>query len=369
MTVEKQYFKTPFSVAYWRQAFSELKDVRSLVFAALILALRIVIKPLKIPLAADVNITFGFIFNAVGSMVYGPVVGLLSGAVSDTLGYLIAPSGAYYFPFILLEMAGSFVFALFLYSTDLSPVRLMLAKFSVNLFVNVLLNAPIMTSYYQLYFTSVYQPFTWLRIVKNIVMLPFESLILIIVFRSVIPALKKAGYHVPGAVKLDFTRRHIVLLVALFVIGAASVAGYWIYDYNTKSFSASWSASERLERNTAMNQWVTEENSWLSPDETVTVIESARAKVFAREMTCELAIYRIDAERFREKQAEAEEAVRAGEEGANPYTLETLNGYSKSKAAKDDCLIRVADGVAVIDKNSGERISLSVTWEEGEEKQ
>ena len=81
----RKYFRTPFSAAYWEQAFSELKNTRALVFAALILALRIAMKPLKIPIAADVNITFGFIFNALGSMVYGPVVALLSGAVSDTL--------------------------------------------------------------------------------------------------------------------------------------------------------------------------------------------------------------------------------------------------------------------------------------------
>ena len=90
-------------------------------------------KPLRIPVATDVNITFGFIVNALGSMVYGPVVALLGGAVSDTLGYLVSPNGVYFFPFILLEMGGSFIFALFLYSTDITPVRLILSKFCVNL--------------------------------------------------------------------------------------------------------------------------------------------------------------------------------------------------------------------------------------------
>ena len=85
--IQRRYFRTPFSRDYWYQAFSELKNTRSLVFAALILALRIAMKPLKIPIAADVNITFGFIVNSFGSMVYGPVVALLGGALSDTIGY------------------------------------------------------------------------------------------------------------------------------------------------------------------------------------------------------------------------------------------------------------------------------------------
>ena len=371
--IHRKYFRTPFCAEYWRQAFSELKNTRTLVFAALILALRIAMKPLKIPIAADVNITFGFVVNALGSMVYGPVVALISGAISDTLGYLVAPSGVYYFPFILLEMAGSLVFALFLYSTDITPARLILSKFCVNLFVNILLNEPIMVRYYQLFFTSAYQPFVWVRIVKNIVMLPIEAVILMIVFRALIPALSRVGFTAAGKVDLDYTKKHIILLIVLFVIGAASVTGYLIYDYNNKSFSAGYTAKERLAKNLEMNAWVTEERPELEPEETVTIIESARSKVGAKEMTYELAIYKINKDLYETRHAEAEAALAAGEEGAKAYTLDTLNGYSKSKAAKDDTLIRIGTGTAVTDKSSvndqsaGERISMEINMSWGEE--
>ena len=366
-TYQRKYFRTPFCAEYWRQAFSELKNTRTLVFAAMVLALRIAMKPLKIPIAADVNITFGFIVNALGSMVYGPVVAALSGAVSDTLGYLIAPSGVYFFPFIVLEMAGSFIFALFLYSTDITPVRMILSKFCVNLFVNILLNEPIMIRYYQLFFTSAYQPFVLVRIVKNIVMLPIEAILLMIVFRAVIPALSRIGFTPPGKVELNYTRKHIALLVTLFVVGAASLTGYIIYDYNNKSFSASYTAQERLQKNTEMNAWVAENKS-LRAEETVTVIESARSKVGSREMTYELAIYRIDEEKFAAKQAEAEAEIAAGKEGTKSYTKDTLNGYSKTKAAKDDTLERIGSGIAVTDKGTisdsnpiGDRITMDIT--------
>ena len=372
--IHRKYFRTPFSADYWRQAFSELKNTRTLVFAALILALRIAMKPLKIPIAADVNITFGFIVNALGSMVYGPVVALLSGAVSDTLGYLIAPSGVYYFPFIFLEMGGSLIFALFLYSTDITPIRLILAKFCVNMFVNVLLNEPIMVLYYRdvLHLTT-YQPFVLVRIVKNIVMLPVEAIILMVVFRAVIPALTSAGYRLPGKMELNYTKRHIILLAVLSVIGVASVTGYLIYDYNNKSFSAGYTAKERLAKNLEMNEWVTEERPELKPEETVTIIESARSKVGIKEMTYELAIYKIDTDLYEARHAEAEAALAAGEEGAKAYTPDTLNGYSKSKAAKDDTLIRIGTGTAVTDKGSvndqsiGERISMEIIMTWGEE--
>ena len=363
----RKYFRTPFCAEYWRQAFSELKNTRTLIFAALILALRIAMKPLKIPIAADVNITFGFIVNALGSMVYGPVVALVSGAVSDTLGYLVAPNGIYYFPFIILEMGGSFIFALFLYSTDITPARLILSKFCINLFINILLTEPIMVRYYQLFYTSVYQPFVWIRIVKNIVMLPIESLILMVVFRGVMPALSRAGYDLPGKMHLDYTKKHIALIIALFLLGAAMVGGYAVYDYNTKSFSTSYTAAERLQKNTEMNQWVAEQTHRLNAEETVTIIESARSQVGNREMTYELAIYKIDAEKYRAKHDEAEAAAAAGEKDAKPYTLDTLNGYSKSKAAKDDTLIRIGTGKAVTDKHTGEKLSMEVSWTWNEE--
>jgi len=366
-TYQRKYFRTPFCAEYWRQAFSELKNTRTLVFAAMILALRIAMKPLKIPIAADVNITFGFVVNALGSMVYGPVVAALSGAVSDTLGYLVAPSGVYFFPFIVLEMAGSFIFALFLYSTDITPIRLILSKFCVNLFVNILLNEPIMVRYYQLFFTSAYQPFVLVRIVKNIVMLPIEAILLMIVFRAIIPALSRIGFTPPGKVELNYTKKHIALLIVLFVVGVASLTGYLIYDYNNKSFSASYSAQERLQKNVEMNAWVAEKIQFPSED-TVTVIESARSKVGSREMTYELAVYRINEEKFAAKQAEAEAEIAAGKDGAKSYTKDTLNGYSKSKAAKDDTLERIGTGIAVTDKGTisdsnpiGDRISMEIT--------
>ena len=156
-------------------------------------------------------------------------------------------------------------------------------------------------------------------------------------------------------------------MIVLFVVGVASLTGYLIYDYNNKSFSASYSAQERLQKNVEMNAWVAEKIQFPSED-TVTVIESARSKVGSREMTYELAVYRINEEKFAAKQAEAEAEIAAGKDGAKSYTKDTLNGYSKSKAAKDDTLERIGTGIAVTDKGTisdsnpiGDRISMEIT--------
>ncbi len=338
-TIHRKYFRTPFCGEYWRQAFSELKNTRTLVFAAMILALRIAMKPLRIPVAADVNVTFGFIVNALGSMVYGPVVALLSGAVSDTLGFLVAPSGAYFFPFIILEMAGSLVFALFLYSTDITPVRLILAKFSVNMFVNILLNEPIMVWYYKTFFTTAYQPFLVVRIVKNIVMLPIEAIILMVVFRAVIPALSRVGFTVAGKTQLDYTKKHIILLACLLVVGALSVGGYAWYSYNTTSLSASYTTQERLARNRAIEEYVLEEHRDLNADKVVTIIEAAYPKAFSPDVTYTVAVYKADLTGAEDKEA----------------LMTELEGLSKSKAAKrEELTFLFREDVVLNHKNAKE---------------
>ena len=94
-TSEPVLFKHPFSRAYWRQAASELKNTRMLIFAALMVALRVALKSLTITIAPNLQISVGFFVNAFGAMVYGPVVALLGAAISDTLGCILFPTGPY----------------------------------------------------------------------------------------------------------------------------------------------------------------------------------------------------------------------------------------------------------------------------------
>ena len=95
---KRRLFNTPFHREYWKLAAQEFGNWKILVLAAMLTTLRIAVKSLRIPLGPDLNITFGFIVNAVGSMIYGPVVAIVASAISDTLGAILFPSGTYFFP-------------------------------------------------------------------------------------------------------------------------------------------------------------------------------------------------------------------------------------------------------------------------------
>ena len=114
---------TIFSPDYWREARREISNPRTLVFAALIIALRVIVKMFKVPIASGLSLTFDCYVNALGSIVYGPIVAIFVGAISDTFGCMFFPSGPYFFPFIFVEISSSVLFALFLWRRKISAQK------------------------------------------------------------------------------------------------------------------------------------------------------------------------------------------------------------------------------------------------------
>ena len=71
-----------------------------------------------------------------------------------------------------------------------------------------------------------YRIFDALRIVKNLVMFPLEAVLLVLFLRVVIPPAQKLGFLYSGVDKLRFTKKNIIFLVVMTVVGAAAVALY-----------------------------------------------------------------------------------------------------------------------------------------------
>lgn len=180
---------SPFSPGYWRVAAKEIKNLRMLTLAAIVVALRIALGGLRIPLGDNLNIFFGYLINGLGSAIYGPVMALLSGFASDILGYFIHPNGPFFPGYVLSTMMGSFLYALFFYRARITLLRVALAKLSVNLLVNVGLGA--MWSAIQ--FSKGYYYYLAKSLVKNIGMLPVEVLLLWLFLKAAVPVCVHSG--------------------------------------------------------------------------------------------------------------------------------------------------------------------------------
>lgn len=189
MQTNTKLFKTPFSKEYWLSAISEVKSVKMLVIAAIFVALRVAMGRFFIPLPVmgTQHIYLSFIINSLGSLIYGPVMGLMAGTVSDIIGAVLFPKGPFFFGYTITSMMGSFIYGLFLYKARLSVKRLFLCKFSVNLVTNVFLNS----LWPAILMNKGFWELLILRIPKNVIMLPFETALMYLFFALTLPILKR----------------------------------------------------------------------------------------------------------------------------------------------------------------------------------
>ena len=340
-------YKTPFSRAYWQDAAAELKDTKMLVFAALMIAMRVALKLVAIPLAPNLKINTAIIANALGAMVFGPVVAAVSAVVSDFLGVL-ATGEPYFLPMVLLEIAGSLIFALFLYRAKVTPTRVILSRFCICLFVNILLQTPLMMLYYKYMMGGATYVLTVPKIIKNLFMFPLESVVLTIFLAFMQPILYRLKLTYgpdpkaenppcePGSRSL-FSASQIALLLILFVFGCGCVTGYLFYHYDTTSLTSGYSTEERIERNKRMQDLITEETGG-TDGLSVSIIESAYKEFLGREVTYTVAHYAVDGD-----------------------VTDDLWELKKTLASQHEALTRIGTAEIVLNSRTEEVISIEYT--------
>lgn len=354
----------PFSRAYWHDAAMELKDTKMLVIAALMIALRVSMKWTVIPLAPNLNINVGApLINAMGAMIFGPIIAALAACVSDLAGFLLFPQGGVYFlPYMFVEVAGSVLFALFFYRAKVTVTRVILARFSMDLFVNMILNSIVSMWYYAAILGKSYAFMILPAVIKNLCLFPIESFLLTLFLGVVIPITRrmKLTYVTPGdstepaeakkphrADELKFDKKHLVLLLTLFAVGVCCVVGYLAYYYDHNSISSSYTAQERYEINTRMTAVVQEQSDEYDDVTLVTTVESAYRKFLGDTTTYNVAVYVVD-------EAVLEDCGK---------DLENIRGLSKSKAkavADDGVMTRAADAVIVLNTDTGDVVSFEM---------
>ena len=334
----------PFSKAYWRDAAAELKSVKTIVIAALMIALRVATKGLAVPIAPGLDLfNLASFINALSAMIIGPVVAIPAAIVSDFLGVMLWDGlGSYFFPYVLQEIGSSLIWALLLYRAKATPWRVMIGRFAICIFINVLLGTAIHRLWQMVYTGQATMALTLPRIVKNTFMFPIESVVMTFFLGLMIPVTNRMGLTYTGAdakEAMAFGKKQIALLVVLAVVGVGFVSGYLVYHYDTTSLSASYTAEERVEANQSMQPVVKDKTDEWDAVRTVTIVESAYKKFLGKEITYTVAVYTV-ADNFDD--------------------VDSLWGLSKSKAAKHESLTRVGTATIMVDEKTGEVTSFQL---------
>ena len=187
-------YRTPCSPAYWHEANLAMKCLKLLVFAALMIAVTRALSLIPgIPIW-HTKLTWGFLARSVCALVCGPVLGLVFGFVEDILGFVLQPTGDFFPGYTLTTMLGVLTYALFLYRAPLRIWRIFCAKLLTNV-QNVVLGAlwmAILNSNGRFSLEAWYASAS-LSAVKNLIMLPVQTVLLVLLLRALQPALQRTG--------------------------------------------------------------------------------------------------------------------------------------------------------------------------------
>lgn len=184
----------PFSVPYWRDAAAEIRDLRRITFAALMIALCVVLGYAPAVYVLNAKISWGFLARALCALVCGPVLGVVFGAAEDLLGFFLTGGGGEpFFPgYTLSTMLGVLIYALLLYRAPLDgwrlPVRAALAKLLTNV-ENIILG----TLWLSITTGKGYLVLAPARAVKNLLMFPVQTVLLCVLTAALLPVLRRSG--------------------------------------------------------------------------------------------------------------------------------------------------------------------------------
>lgn len=182
----------------FRSSAREMKNLRSVILAALLLAIHTILSVLtSIQVTESLKISISFIANALTGCLFGPTVALINGALGDLLQFMIKPTGGFFFGWTLNAALASMIYGMFFYGKlprraaameetdgrkpflmrflglDLKFfLRTLIAITLVNLLVNSLLGTYWCMLLYGKHFMVYFTP----RFIKNLVQIPINTL-------------------------------------------------------------------------------------------------------------------------------------------------------------------------------------------------
>lgn len=196
----------------FKESAKHLKDVRCITVTALFIALDLVLKQFCTIELPFTKISVAFLAIASIGMLYGPVVAMAAGTITDVLGYFITTQKYAFNPiFTVVELTGGLIYGLFLYKMTTEKIefsdfgtfvksvgsnwksflRILLAKITVIVICNLLMN----TTFQVIAGTLSYERATSgiyiiRRITASAIKLPFEVLLLLMTLYPINAAYK-----------------------------------------------------------------------------------------------------------------------------------------------------------------------------------
>lgn len=125
------------------------------------------------------KVGFGFIASALIGYYFGPLKSMLVGLISDVVTNFLFPDGVFFWGFTLSAVVTGLIYGFLLYQKKPTMSRLLLTTVIAVVIVNLILNTWWVSILSQMSFQTLF----WLRLGKELVFIPIQTTILVIIFK------------------------------------------------------------------------------------------------------------------------------------------------------------------------------------------
>ncbi len=151
-------------------------NTRAIAIMGVLIAMEVILSRFLSISAWNIKIGFGFVPLVLAAMLLGPVKAGIVGGLSDFIGAILFPIGAYFPGFTLTSFLMGVVFGVFLYKKQ-NPVKITAAVAINQLVLSLLLN----TLWISILYGSPYVPLLITRIWQTAILVPVQLLVILVI--------------------------------------------------------------------------------------------------------------------------------------------------------------------------------------------
>ena len=191
----EEIYSSIFHKGYWKKSTQFMKKVKDLCMISILFSMMLVCKLIPIPSGfGSLGLGFTYLFFSVISLIYGPICGVFIGFCSDVLGFFLFQGGSiFFFGYTLSAMLTGFIYGIFFFKKKITFTNCLLARFFVNIVVNVGLGTVWWGIVYNLKGEALMTYTMLTALPKNIIYLLPQSILLFIVFKMIEKTLARFG--------------------------------------------------------------------------------------------------------------------------------------------------------------------------------
>ena len=124
----------------FKKSAFELKNIKNVCLLSLFAVLKIILSSLKIAVAPEIYISFGFLIYIFIGGFFGPFCSVIFAIITYILGFVFVTYIPFHFGFLFSSVVSCFIFSLFLYKQKFSFKRVVLGTIVNDVVVHFFLN-------------------------------------------------------------------------------------------------------------------------------------------------------------------------------------------------------------------------------------